>query len=43
MASDGHCANIVNAAFADIGVVCVAGNASTMYGTYWTMELGKSR
>lgn len=43
MASDGHCANIMNAAFADIGVVCVAGNASTTYGTYWTMDLGKSR
>ena len=43
MVSDGHCANIMNAAFVDIGVVCVAGNASTTYGTYWTMDLGKSR
>ena len=43
MASDGHCANIMNAAFADIGVVCVAGDAATTYGTYWTMDLGKSR
>ena len=43
MASDGHCANIMNAAFVDIGVVCVPGTPSTAYRTYWTMELGKSR
>lgn len=43
MASDGHCANIMDAAFVDIGVVCVAGTASTTYRTYWTMDLGKSR
>jgi uncharacterized protein YkwD len=43
MASAGHCANIMTAAFADIGVACVTGNASTTYSTYWTMELGKSR
>jgi uncharacterized protein YkwD len=43
MASAGHCANIMNAAFADIGVVCVAGNATTTYSSYWTMDLGKSR
>jgi len=43
MASDGHCANIMNAAFVDIGVVCLPGNTSTSYRSYWTMELGKSR
>lgn len=43
MASAGHCANIMAPAFVDIGVVCVAGNASTRYSTYWTMELAKSR
>ncbi len=43
MASDGHCANIMNAAFVDIGVVCVPGNASATYRSYWTMNLGKSR
>jgi len=43
MASAGHCTNIMTAAFADIGVACVAGNSSTTYATYWTMELGKSR
>ena len=43
MASDGHCANIMNAAFVDIGVACVPGSTSTTYRTYWTMDLGKSR
>ena len=43
MASDGHCANVMSPAFADIGVACVAGTASTAYRSYWTMDLGKSR
>lgn len=43
MASDGHCANIMNAAFVDIGVACVPGSASTAYRTYWTMDLGRSQ
>jgi uncharacterized protein YkwD len=40
MASDGHCANIMQAAFRDIGVACVPGTAGSSYGTYWTMDLG---
>jgi len=43
MASDGHCANIMNAAFVDIGVACVPGGTATAYRTYWTMDLGRSR
>jgi uncharacterized protein YkwD len=43
MASDGHCANIMNAPLTDIGVACVPGSASTAYPTYWTMDLGRSR
>lgn len=43
MGSDGHCANIMNASFRDIGVACVAGNAGTSYRTYWTMVLGATR
>jgi len=43
IASDGHCANIMNAAFVDIGVACVPGNSATTYRTYWTMDFGKSR
>lgn len=43
MASDGHCANIMNPMLTEIGMVCVSGNASTAYGTYWTMDLGTPR
>jgi uncharacterized protein YkwD len=43
MASDGHCANIMNADMRDIGVACVAGGAGNSYRTYWTMTLGAQR
>jgi hypothetical protein len=43
MNSEGHCANLMNAAFRDIGVACVAGNANTTYRTYWTQEFGTPR
>jgi uncharacterized protein YkwD len=43
MASDGHCANIMNPAFRDVGLACVAGNAGNSYRTYWTMALGAPR
>ena len=42
MASDGHCANIMNPNFRDVGVACVASSTST-YKTYWTMDAGKQR
>ena len=41
MASDGHCANLMNPNLADMGLVCVAGTASNAYLTYWTMDLGR--
>lgn len=37
--SDGHCANLMNPAFTEVGLACVSGTASTAYRTYWTMEL----
>jgi uncharacterized protein YkwD len=40
LASDGHCRNIMNAAFTEIAVACVATSRPT-YPTYWTMVLGK--
>jgi uncharacterized protein YkwD len=40
MASDGHCRNILNPAFRDIGVACVRGAAGNTYPNYWTMVLG---
>ena len=40
MASPGHCANIMNNRFAEVGVACVINNSST-YRSYWTMNLGR--
>ena len=39
MSSPGHCANIMNAGFTDIGVgyAFVAGSP---YGSYWTQDFG---
>lgn len=36
--SRGHCTNIMNPAFREIGAAC-ARNASSRYGTYWTLVL----
>ena len=41
--SDGHCANLMNPAFTEVGLACVSGTASTSYRTYWTMELAAPR
>jgi uncharacterized protein YkwD len=43
MKSDGHCANLMNAQYRDIGVACVTGNANTSYRTYWTQNFGAPR
>lgn len=40
LASAGHCANIMNSNFTEVGVACVVNNNST-YRTYWTMDLGR--
>lgn len=40
--SPGHCANIMNPEFNDIGVAC-AERPGTTWGTYWTMVLGRRR
>ena len=42
MASDGHCANIMNPAFKDVAVACVPSSTST-YRSYWTMDAAKPR
>lgn len=39
MASPGHCANLMNPGFREIGVACVKGTASNTYSSYWTMDL----
>jgi len=41
--SDGHCANLMNGSFRDIGVACIPGTGSNSYANYWTMELGATR
>lgn len=43
LASDGHCANLMNPAFNQVGLVCVPGTATTSYNNYWTMDLARSR
>ena len=43
MGSPGHCANIMKADFADMGVACVPGGPGNTYITYWTMDLGRPR
>ncbi|MEO7854808.1 MAG: CAP domain-containing protein, partial [Rubrivivax sp.] len=43
MGSPGHCANIMNAGFRDIGLACVNGGAGNATRSYWTMTLGRSR
>lgn len=42
MASDGHCANLMSTAFADVGLACARHSAST-YGIYWTQDFGRAR
>ena len=43
MASDSHCANVMNPEFKDIGLACVPGTAATQYQTYWTLDFGTPR
>ena len=43
MASPGHCANIMNANYQQVGVACVPGTAGSTYSSYWTMNLARPR
>jgi uncharacterized protein YkwD len=43
MNSDGHCANLMNPNFRELGVVCVAGGSGNTYRTYWTQKFGAQR
>ena len=40
--SPGHCANIMNGNYTEVGVSCAKNSAST-YKTYWVMDLGRPR
>ena len=39
--SPGHCVNMMNPVYRDVGVACVRNDAAA-YGNYWTMDLGRS-
>lgn len=43
MASDVHCANIMNPGFSEMGLACEHGGSGNTYRTYWTMTLGRQR
>ena len=43
IASDGHCANLMNPGFNQAGMVCVPGDTASSYRTYWTLDLARSR
>jgi uncharacterized protein YkwD len=40
MASDGHCANLMNPLFTEFGLACARNDASS-YRIYWTQDLGR--
>jgi len=42
LSSPDHCANIMKAAFTDIGAACFR-NRSSKYGTYWTLVLASPK
>jgi uncharacterized protein YkwD len=41
--SAGHCANLMNPSFTEVGVACVPRVGSATYSHYWTMDLGTPR
>ena len=43
IASDGHCANLMNPAFDQVGLACVPGSAANNRKSYWTINLARSR
>lgn len=43
MGSDGHCANIMNPDFDEMGLACVVGAAGSRYSHYWTQNLARKR
>jgi uncharacterized protein YkwD len=43
LTSPGHCANLMNPDFTEVGLACAAGAPKANYPTYWTMNLGRAR
>jgi uncharacterized protein YkwD len=43
MRSEGHCANIMNPTFDEMGLACAIGTAGSRYSPYWTQNLARKR
>ncbi len=43
MASDSHCATLMNPRLTDVGLACVAGTPNTTYRTYWVLDMARPR
>jgi uncharacterized protein YkwD len=43
MRSGGHCANLMNPAFDEVGLACVSGAAGSRCPQYWTQNLAPAR
>ncbi len=43
LSSAGHCANLMNPAYTEIGVSCVQATGADPYGKYWTLDLARPR
>jgi uncharacterized protein YkwD len=43
MRSDGHCANLMNPAFDEVGLACVPAAPGSRYAQYWTQNLARAR
>jgi len=42
MRSEGHCANLVNPAFDELGLACVPAAPGSRYPQYWTQHLARA-
>ena len=43
MAADGHCANLMDAGYTEVGLVCRLGSAANAHANYWAMDLARPR
>ena len=41
MASDGHCANLMNPNYRHVGMACASGTATSRYTKYWTLNVAR--
>jgi uncharacterized protein YkwD len=43
MASDTHCAQLMNPRFTEVGMACMPGNRDTTYSSYWTLDFARGK